>query len=386
MALGIRSFKTGFARGNKIKSAISGGVSNIGQGIGTAKRIGKSPARGRFLRVKRKKSLVDAKKFFKKSTKKSIKWAKRRGQLLKRQIVEKSIEAGKKTLSAIKSSVMKKGFNPLKFIMMIFAGWIINQLPKLIEGIKKFIDKIKPLLEGLGKFFEGVWKFMKWIGGGLAKLWTSITGGESKINQEEQKLKQATGKLKGEFKKHEKGQKELVERARVEEAKLKSDFKEFNDEVNEELAAKGEPTTTTSGEDVTPNTTTSSTTTSSQSVKPNDTIIPSTLKTSSRRTQVGTGRPVTVEIKGETIVLQPGTVEYYEFFKPGGTSSKIYHGKIKDMNLVKTPSGPKIVTVEIPMPPSTNNQTQLPISPISSNRGSSDSVNSKNVLLHSVER
>ena len=53
----------------------------------------------------------------------------------------------------------------------------------------------------------------------------------------------------------------------------------------------------------------------------------------SKPQRIGTGKPVTVVIKGETVILQPGTVEYNAFFKGGGAFDKIVHNKTKDVNL-----------------------------------------------------
>ena len=156
---------------------------------------------------------------------------------------------------------------------------------------------------------------------------------------------------------------------------------DLNKEVNQELDANGQPTTNSSGKDVTPSTTISPTkNTTSDSVKPTST--PKT-KLASRPQRIGTGKPVTVVIKGESVVLQPGTVEYYNFFKPGGISHKITGGKVKDVNLVQTKSGPKIVTVDIPLP--ANKPATPPTSNVST-QGSSDGVNSKELALHSIER
>ena len=60
-------------------------------------------------------------------------------------------------------------------------------------------------------------------------------------------------------------------------------------------------------------------------------------------------------------------------------------GTLKDMNLVQTPSGPKIVTVDIPLPAS-KPQTPTSSATVSSSEGSSDGVNSRDLALHSIER
>ncbi len=410
MALGIKSFKSGFERGKS--SSFNKGMTNIGRlatsrGTGRlinqklisqSKRAGgfkkgfkkfmgaSNKAKGRFLRVKGKKFLGDTKKFFKKSRKKEKQHNKKKRSLMMRKRAESALEGGRKSLASIKNSVMKSGFNPVKFVMMIFAGWIINNLPKLIEGIKKFIEKNKPLLEGLGKFFKGVWEFMKWIGGGLLNLWNSITGNSDKLSEEEQKLKSATNDLKSEFKKHEKGHKELIAQAQGEQAKLVKDFDQFNDEVNQELIEQGlEPEVKSNNDKNSTQVVNSSVSNNSHSVQPNNKIIPSTFSNNRTNTLIGTGRPITVEIKGKTVVLQPGTTEYNNFFIAGGIKDQMIAGT-NDFNLVQTPTGPKIISVEIPINSSANSQEQLIASSMSSNGASSSSVNSRNVLLHSIER
>ena len=339
--------------------------------------------KGRFIRskVNANKNVKFAKKFFKKSGKVQRRWIRRKAGLLKRKAAEKALEGGKAVLKAVKGSVMKKGFNPLKFVLMVFAGWLVNQLPKIMEGIKKFIDWAKPAFEILGKIVKGIVDFMKWIGGGLAKLWTALTGGDSEVENAKSQLKAKNQELKGTFEKQEKGFGELEKKAKKEEGGLKKEMDDLDKDVKTESDAnKGDATTSVTSEGKV----VASTTATGEEPKPplKTKVTPKTTKVRRRR-RIGTGKPVTVVIKGKTVVLQPGTPEYYEFFKPGGISHKITGGKVKDVNLVQTKSGPKILTVDIPMPKKTPTQQNTVQAPI--NQGDSDGVNSKKAMLAAID-
>ena len=405
MALGIKSFKSGWKKGKS--SSFNKGMTNIGR-IATSRGTGRlvnqrltaqskkvagvkkgfkkfmgvsNKAKGRFLRGKVKTGAVGAAKFFKKSTQKSLKWTRKKTSLLLAAGAAAALAKGRSLAKGAASSVMKKGFNPIKFILLTFVGWIITKLPEIMAGIKKFLEWAKPAFKILGDWVKGIVEFFKWIGGGVMKLWDKISGNTDKVDAEKKKLEDATGKLKKTFDDTKKGHEDLVKQAKGEETNLNKDMDDLNKEVNQELDANGQPTTNSSGKDVTPSTTISPTkNTTSDSVKPTST--PKT-KLASRPQRIGTGKPVTVVIKGESVVLQPGTVEYNTFFGPGGTTSKIMKGTLKDMNLVQTKSGPKIVTVDIPLP--ANKPATPPTSNVST-QGSSDGVNSKELALHSIER
>jgi len=351
-------------------------------------KLGKSKPKvqGRFIRkkVNTNKNVKFAKKFFKKSSRVQKRYFRRKTSLLKRVASEKALEGGRAVLEGAKKSMKKKGglFNPLKFVMMVFAGWLINQLPKLINGIKKFIEWAKPAFEMLGKWVKGIVEFFKWIGGGVAKLWNAITGSSDAAEAEKKAVEGKVSELEGTFKKQKKGFDDLEKKAKKEEGGLKKDMDDIDKDVKDEVQGEveGKKTSTTSeGKEVA--------STTAAGAASNLTKTKSTPKTklASKPQRIGTGRPVTVVIKGETVILQPGTVEYYNFFKPGGTSSKMYHGKVKDVNLVKTSSGPKIVTVDMPMPKNTPTQQNTVQTPI--NKGSSDGVNStKEIALHGIDR
>jgi hypothetical protein len=351
-------------------------------------KLGKSKPKvqGRFIRkkVNANKNVKFAKKFFKKSARVQRRYIRKKASLLKRVAAEKALEGGRAVIEGAKKSMKKKGglFNPLKFVMMIFAGWLINQLPKLIEGIRKFIEWAKPAFEMLGKWVKGIVDFFKWIGGGVAKLWNAITGSSDSMEAEKKALKGKTDELEGTFKKQKEGFKDLEKKAKKEEGEIKKDLDDVDKEVKDEVAGEeGDKKTSTTSEGKTVASTTGA---GSQSNLVKATSTPKN-KLASKPRRIGTGKPVTVVIKGETVVLQPGTPEYNTFFAPGGAKDKIIQNKVKDVNIVKTSSGPKIVTVDMPLPSSSkssqNNTVQMPV-----NQGSSDSVNSKEIALHGIDR
>jgi len=350
--------------------------------------------KGRFLRskVNANKNVKFAKKFFKKSGKVQRRWIRRKAGLLKRKAAEKALEGGKAVLKAVKSSVMKKGFNPLKFVLMVFAGWLVNQLPKIIEGIKKFIDWAKPAFEMLGKVVKGIVDFMKWIGGGLAKLWTAISGGDSEIETSKSQLEGKNKELNDTLKKQQKGFDDLTKKAKGEETNLKKDMDDLDKDVKAESDAnKGDVTTSVTSEGKV----VASTTATGQEPKPplKTKVIPKTTKVRRRRSGRSGKLPVTVIIKGKSVVLQPGTPEYEKFV--GGTSSKIIHNKVSDVNLVQTKSGPKILTVDVPIPSKVDLSGKMG-QPGSGetfggrggstyNQGNSDGVNSKKAMLAAID-
>ena len=346
----------------------------------------KPKVQARFIRkkVNTSKNVKFAKKFFKKSARVQKRYIRKKASLLKRVAAEKALEGGRAVLEGAKKSMKKKGglFNPLKFVMMVFAGWLINQLPKIIAGIKKFIEWAKPAFEMLGKWVKGIVEFFKWIGGGVAKLWNAITGSSDSMEAEKKALKGKTDELEGTFKKQKDGFKDLEKKAKKEEGEIKKDLDDVDKEVKDEIAGEeGDKKTSTTSEGKTVASTTGA---GSQSNLVKSKSTPKT-KLVSKAKQIGTGKPVTVVIKGETVVLQPGTPEYNTFFAPGGAKDKIIQNKVKDVNIVKTSSGPKIVTVDIPKP-SSSNSTQKNTVNIPINQGSSDSVNSKEIALHGIDR
>ena len=221
---------------------------------------------------------------------------------------------------------------------------------------------------------------MKWIGGGLTKLWTALTGGDSEIDQAKQKLEGKNKELKGAFDKQEKGFGELEKKAKKEEGGLKKEMDDLDKDVKAESDAnKGDASTSISSEG---KVVASTTATGEEPTTPVKTKTTPKNNITSKPQRIGTGKPVTIEIKGKTVVLQPGTEEYNNFFLPGGAKDKMIHNKVSDVNLVKDSSGkPKIVTVDVPMPTETTAPVQ---ETVVVNQGSSDSVNRK-VMLTAID-
>ncbi len=339
--------------------------------------------KGRFLRSKVKgldKNVRFAKKFFKSDIKTKKRWIRRKASLLKRKAAEKALEGGKAVLKAVKSSVMKKGFNPLKFVLMVFAGWLVNQLPKIIEGIKKFIDWAKPAFEMLGKVVKGIVDFMKWIGGGLAKLWTAISGGDSEIETAKSQLEGKNKELKGTLKKQEKGFDDLKNKAKGEETNLKKEMDDLQKEVDKESEKKGiKPNSgkvSQAAVDFFPENAPPITTKSTPQTKLVMERVP-------RKKRISGSRPPRYKIIGYNDVQVTINV------KTGEEISRKVIVKPSPKNtdtttLKKETTGAKVVIVDVPIPSNKTstqqNTTQIPI-----NQGDSDGVNSKKAMLAAID-
>ena len=189
-------------------------------------KLGKSKSKGRFIRskVNSNKNVKFAKKFFKSDRRLQRRYIRRKTNLLKRKAAEKALEGGKAVKTKFKKSISSKGFNPIKFITMIFVGWIINVLPKIISTLKEWMKKLKPVFDTLKSWVKGIVDFFKWIGGGISKFIGSITGDNATVDAEKKKLQDANKNLKGAFKKQKKGFDDLTDKAKGEEKNLKKDI------------------------------------------------------------------------------------------------------------------------------------------------------------------
>ena len=361
-------------------------------------KLGKSKPKvqGRFLRMKSfktkqkiKKNVNFAKKFFKKDVRTQKRWVRRKWNMIKRNRAEKSLESGQSTKKRSNDATKKKkgGFNPFKFIMTIFAGWLINQLPAIMNSVKKFIDMAKPVFETLKKWATGIVDFFTWIGDGIKNLWNSITGTTDSVDSEKKALETENKKLKDSFKKQKKGFDDLEKKAKGEEKNLKKDMDDVNKEVNKELDSKGIETTSATGEEILPN---SNPTPKLQ----RDSVInrkPYT-GTNERRKEFqrkitgienrekygGTGGPVTTVINGVEKTLHPGTPEYAKFF---GVKPK--NGNVN----LKSDSSNKNKVIEVPVIQPAPKMTRDPVTSGSTpNIGDKDSVNSKDLMLHGIEK
>jgi len=411
MALGIKSFKSGWKKGKS--SSLNKGITNIGKGVGTGVRIAASPARGRFLKGKIKgktagfkkfmgstnkdkakflggkvkTGAIGAAKFFKKSVSKSWKWTRRKAGLLAAKAVQAGLTGGLALAGGAAAAVMAKGFNPMKFIILTFVGWIITKLPAIIEGIKKFIEKIKPAFEMLGKWVKGIVKFFKWLSGGVKKLWDTISGGSNKVDAEKKQLEDATGKLKKTFDKSKKGQEDLVKQAKGEETGLKKDMDDLDKEVKSEVGGKDggdAKTSTTSEGKIVPSTTGAGADDSTNTA--------TSAKATPKFKFINKRVPIRKNVRGGgTKIVGYKEVKVKVDIKTGkelGAASNINPSpkNTTTTNLKKeSSSGPKILTVDVPMP-----LHRSGISPglggSTYNQGSSDGVNSRDLALHSIER
>ena len=361
-------------------------------------KLGKSKPKvqGRFLRMKSfktkqkiKKNVNFAKKFFKKDVRTQKRWVRRKWNMIKRNRAEKSLESGQSTKKRSNDATKKKkgGFNPFKFIMTIFAGWLINQLPAIMNSVKKFIDMAKPVFETLKKWATGIVDFFTWIGNGIKNLWNTITGNTDSVDAEKKALETENKKLKDTFKKQKKGFDDLEKKAKGEEKNLKKEMGDLNKEVNKELDSKGIETTSATGEEILPN---SNPTPKLQ----RDSVInrkPYT-GTNERRKEFqrkitgienrekygGTGGPVTTVINGVEKTLHPGTPEYAKFF---GVKPK--NGNVN----LKSDSSNKNKVIEVPVIQPAPKMTRDPVTSGSTpNIGDKDSVNSKDLMLHGIEK
>ncbi len=360
-------------------------------------KLGKSKPKvmSRFLRregyktsVGIKKNVNFAKKFFKKDLRTQRRWIRRKWNMIKRNQAEKKLESGesvkKRTNDVTKK---KKGFNPFRFIMAIFAGWLINQLPAIMNSVKNFIDKAKPVFETLKKWAAGLVDFFIWIGDGIKNLWNTITGNTDTVDAEKKALETENKKLKDTFKKQKKGFDDLEKKAKGEEKNLKKEMGDIDKEVNKELESKGIETASATGEEILPN---------SNPIpklqrdpvrnrKPYTGTNERKLEFERKKTRLknvsqfgGTGGPVTTIINGTEKTLHPGTPEYAKFF---GVKPK--NGNVN----LKSDSSNKNKVIEVPVIQPAPKMTRDPVTLGSSpNIGDKDSVNSKDLMLHGIEK
>ena len=364
-------------------------------------KLGKSKPKvqGRFLRMKSfktkqkvKKNVNFAKKFFKKDIRVQKRWVRRKWNMIKRNRAEKSLESGnstKKRTSDATKGKKKGGFNPFKFIMTIFAGWLINQLPAIMESVKKFIDMAKPVFETLKKWATGIVDFFTWIGDGIKNLWNTITGNTDSVDAEKKKLESENNKLKDTFKKQKKGFSDLEQKAKGEEKNLKKDMDDLNKEVDNELdkSEKVDPI---------------------QVLEDNKNLVPSGMsgivegeiksnpskyntktKINSALTNFGIDSSK-VKYRTNTIKSDLSTITVDGKKYPRGLSgpNETFGGKGGSTygNLkVDSSNKDRVITVPVTQPTSKINQTPV-TSGSSPNIGDKDSVNSKDLMLHGMEK
>ena len=366
-------------------------------------KLGKSKPKvqGRFLSMKSfktkqkvKKNVNFAKKFFKKDIRVQKRWVRRKWNMIKRNRAEKSLESGnstKKRTSDATKGKKKGGFNPFKFIMTIFAGWLINQLPAIMESVKKFIDMAKPVFETLKKWATGIVDFFTWIGDGIKNLWNTITGNTDSVDAEKKKLESENNKLKDTFKKQKKGFKDLEDKAKGEEKKLNKDMDDLNKEVDNELdqSEKVDPI---------------------QVLEDNKNLIPAGMS-GIVKNEV-TNNPSKYDTKGEINAalnkygVDTSKIKYRtkQTIIKGDLSTITFDGKTYPRGIsgpmntfggkggstygnlkVDSSNKDRVITVPVTQPTSKTNQAPV-TSGSSPNIGDKDSVNSKDLMLHGMEK
>ncbi len=365
-------------------------------------KLGKSKPKvqGRFLRMKSfktkqkiKKNVNFAKKFFKKDVRVQKRWVRRRWNMIKRNRAEKSLESGnstKKRTSDATKNKKKGGFNPFKFIMTIFAGWLINQLPAIMESVKKFIDMAKPVFETLKKWATGIVDFFTWIGGGIKKLWNTITGNTDSVDAEKKKIEDANKKLKGTFKKSQDGFNKLEKQAKGEEKNLNKDMNDLNKEVDNELDQSEKVDPITVLEDNKSLIPAGMGGVVESEIKNNPSKYNTKTKINSALTNFGVDSSKVKYRTTNTIKADLKTITVDGKKYPRGLSgpNETFGGKGgSTYGNLKVDSSNKNKVIEVPVMQPTSKTNQAPVTSGSSpNIGDKDSVNSKDLMLHGMEK
>ena len=149
----------------------------------------------------------------KKQRKNIIKWAKTRRGVLARKRAEMQLEQEKDARAGktgFKKVMKDSGIKPLQYILAILTGWIINQLPVIIEKGKAFLEKIKPVIDVLKGVVKGIVKVFEWIWEGIKKVWSGIQNGIKSIQSVKEKLEAGFDKVKGVIKKAKDGFDQLI--------------------------------------------------------------------------------------------------------------------------------------------------------------------------------
>lgn len=356
--------------------------------FGTAKsgfKLGSNnKLRGRFIRskVNSNKNVKFAKKFFKKTNKEKRTWIKRKSSIMKRKVAEKALEGGKAVKAKFKKSITAKGFNPIKFITTIFVGWIINQLPKIISTLKAWMKKLKPVFDTLKSWVKGVVDFFTMIGNSVGKFLGTITGNNATVDAEKKQIEEKNQQLKGVFDKSKKGIEDLTDKAKGEEKKLKKDIDEVNQKSGSENTESEVKDSRNLGKQ-TPSTP------QLQRDEVKTTIVPYTIKKvpiKNRRGKVISFKKVKIdketgkEWKGNMNVSANVNVNIDQ------AQSITPSPKNGNVNLkADSTNKNKVVTVDVPIirkPP----QTVRDSSTTTAKQDNPDSVNSKELMLTSIEK
>ena len=149
-----------------------------------------------------RKAISNRTKSTKKITKSVMDWSKKKKQKRDRRKAEENLEKSNQAKKKVDPKKSTKGSgNPLKkiidFLATVVIGWVVVNLPKIVEFIKNFIEKIKGFLEKFKEFFAGIGDFFKEIGGFITKAWDKITN--LKMEDVTEGIKKAIGNLKDGF-------------------------------------------------------------------------------------------------------------------------------------------------------------------------------------------
>ena len=180
--------------------------------------------------------------FKKKQKKNIIKWAKARRGVLARKRAEMQLEQEKNARSGktgFKKVMKDSGIKPLQFILSILTGWIINQLPVIIEKGKKFLEKIKPVIDVLKGVVKGIVKVFEWIWEGIKKVWSGIQNGIKSIQSVKEKLEAGFDKVKG-----------VIQKAKDGFDKLIGKSKKGQKDIQEQLGVDGKGEDKAEGADI----------------------------------------------------------------------------------------------------------------------------------------
>ena len=205
-AIAAGALKIGAVLGKAAGATVKG----VAAGAKTMGKAGKSAAKGTKSFGKSlsnstgtvRKAISNRTKSTKKITKSVMDWSKKKKQKRDRRKAEENLEKSNQANKKVdpKKSIKGSG-NPLKkiidFLATVVIGWVVVNLPKIIESIKNFIEKIKGFFEKFKEFFGGIGNFFKEIGGFITKAWDKITN--LKMEDVTEGIKKALGNLKDGF-------------------------------------------------------------------------------------------------------------------------------------------------------------------------------------------